>query len=188
VDIAQIRRNSVLWGCPEWRKSQDYDATAVGMVAENVYNGYAMNIYVSYWEDGKVLNMATFNWNGGTAPSAANPEAPLIRRGYIKETTWNRRPSSDRMLIVDSQIDELQVGAAAYSPINTHFQPYDVFSSLDAGRLSIDARHIRPSAPRREAMGRPSVNVLFCDGHVTTVSVREAFNAVRNPGKDTTIP
>lgn len=182
TDIAQIRRNCVLWGCPEWTKSFDYDKSRPASDAENVYIGYGMSPYVSYWEDGsKLLDMATYNWNGTT----------LARRGYVRENIWCRKPSSDRLLIVDSQIDELGVGATIFntkSATPTHFQPYDAYSSADGARLAIDARHVKPGTPKDQAANRPSTNVLFCDGHVATVSVRDAWNAIHNPGKNLSQP
>src|SRR5687768_10260364 len=196
ADIAKLRARSVLWGCPEWAKTVEYNPNATCVVADNVYCGYAMNIYITYWQDGKVLNMATFNWNGGTARSAANPEAPLIRRGYLKESTWTKKLASDRMLLCDSQIDEMQMGADPFTSATVKFTPHDGpwDSTLNPGltgstaRFSVDARHLKPGTPKKEAINRPSLNVLFADGHCSTLSVRDAWNAVRNPGQNTTQP
>src|SRR5688572_7180984 len=44
ADIAQIRRNSVLWGCPEWAKSQVF-GTSLG---DKVYNGYGMQYFPGF--------------------------------------------------------------------------------------------------------------------------------------------
>jgi prepilin-type N-terminal cleavage/methylation domain-containing protein/prepilin-type processing-associated H-X9-DG protein len=192
TDIAQIRRNCVLWGCPTWTKSFDYDKSAAASAAENVYIGYGMSPYVSYFEDGnKVLNMATYIYNGATAPSAANPQAPILRRGYIKENVWCRKPSSDRLLVCDAQIDELSVGVTLFNTVGatpTKFQPYDVFSAAFNERLSVDARHIKPGTPKIRAADLPSVNALFCDGHVSTITIRDSWNAIQNPGKNRTQP
>jgi prepilin-type N-terminal cleavage/methylation domain-containing protein/prepilin-type processing-associated H-X9-DG protein len=188
ADIAKLRARSVLWGCPEWAKVVEYDPNAVGIVPDNVYCGYAMNIYITYWQDGKVLNMATFNYDQTKTPGPTQPEAPLMRRGYLKESTWTKKLASDRLLLCDSQIDEMQMGANQFSSATIHFWPYDVFSALDASRFSVDARHIKPASPKNEAINRPSINVLFADGHCATVSVRDAWNAIRNPGQNTTLP
>jgi prepilin-type N-terminal cleavage/methylation domain-containing protein/prepilin-type processing-associated H-X9-DG protein len=184
-DIASIRRASVLWGCPEWRTAQEWDKNAAPTSAENVYNGYGMSPYVSYFEDGnKLLNMATFNWNGTLNP-------PLQRRGYIRETIWNRKPSSERLLIADMQFDEGSVGTSPWKtgPTGaanvTNFWPYD-FNTGSLFRLSVDARHIKPGTDKLQAINKPCVNVLFCDGHAATSSVRQCYNAIKNPGKDTT--
>src|SRR5688500_16818554 len=60
-DIAKLRYNSVLWGCPEWRRSVEYNPNAAAYDAENVYNGYGMQYYPTYWQDGKTFNLAQFN-------------------------------------------------------------------------------------------------------------------------------
>src|SRR5215207_1481519 len=39
-DIAKLRMNSVLWGCPEWTRSYQYDASSNPAAGVNVYNGY----------------------------------------------------------------------------------------------------------------------------------------------------
>jgi prepilin-type processing-associated H-X9-DG protein len=188
ADIAKLRARSVLWGCPEWAKVVEYDPNAVGIVPDNVYCGYAMNIYITFWQDSKVLNMATYNYNHTAVRNAANPEAPLLRRGYLKESTWTKKLASDRLLLTDSQIDEMQMGSNQFSSSTIHFWPYDVFSALDLSRFSVDARHIKPGTPKNEAINRPSINVLFADGHASTLSVRDCWNAIRNPGQNSTLP
>ncbi len=50
-DIDTVRRNTVIWGCPQWTKSNDYDANAAYYTAENVYTGYGMQYYPSYFEE-----------------------------------------------------------------------------------------------------------------------------------------
>jgi prepilin-type N-terminal cleavage/methylation domain-containing protein/prepilin-type processing-associated H-X9-DG protein len=184
-DIASIRRASVLWGCPEWRTAQEWDKTASATSAENVYNGYGMSPYVSYFEDGnKLLDMATYNWNGTT----------LARRGYVKENVWCRKPSSERLLIADMQFDEGSVGTSPWVtgaqvmsgvPTVTNWWPFD-FNTGSTWRLSVDARHRRPRMGKLETINAPCVNVLFCDGHAATTSVRQCYNAIKNPGRDTT--
>jgi len=42
--------------------------------------------------------------------------------------------------------------------------------------------------PKRAPIDNPALNALFCDGHVTGVSVRQAHNAIRNPGKNSSNP
>jgi prepilin-type N-terminal cleavage/methylation domain-containing protein/prepilin-type processing-associated H-X9-DG protein len=184
VDISKIRRNSVLWGCPEWTKTQEYDGTA-GFTADNVYNGYGMQTYPmadDWFINGNLINLGTFNVN---APWT------VVRRGYHKENVWTRKPSADRLLIADSQLDTIEVGPNIFSSAGIKFTPFDgPWANIagDAGRIGVDARHGRPRNPKRAAIDGRALNALFCDGHVTGVSVREAHNAIRNPGKNTSLP
>ena len=191
ADIAKLRARSVLWGCPEWAKVVEYDPNATGVVADNVYCGYAMNIYITYWQDGKVLNMATFNWNS-TAATTGNPAWPVIRRGYLKESTWTKKNASDRMLLCDSQIDEMQMGPNQFSSATVKFMPHDgpwvAPLSTDLTRLSVDARHLKPGTPKKEAINRPSLNVLFAGFYLVEGGIHNAWNAIRNPGQNTTLP
>jgi hypothetical protein len=48
----------------------------------------------------------------------------------------------------------------------------------------VDARHGRRGLTKRQSYDEPCVNVLFCDAHAQTVSVRDAWNAVHNPGQN----
>jgi len=187
-DIKAIRVNSVLWGCPEWTKNTNFDVGAPNFSADNVYNGYAMQSYPmadDWFVNGNVINLGTY-----IADVTTNP-IKVVRRGYHKEKTWTLKPSADRLLIADSILDTLEIGTNQFTSAGVRFLPYDKDWSLisaDGGRMAIDARHVRPSTPRKNAVNGPSLNALFCDGHVTSVSVRQAYNAIHNPGKDTTLP
>src|SRR5688572_26799827 len=61
-DITTLRRNSVLWGCPEWTKSQVWDDSAGPGSAEKRYLGFGMNYYCRYWDKG--LNPVWWATNG----------------------------------------------------------------------------------------------------------------------------
>jgi prepilin-type processing-associated H-X9-DG protein len=63
--------------------------------------------------------------------------------------------------------------------------PFDPIVPGPAGAFYVDAsRHARPGVTKRETYTRPTINMLYCDGHAETVSVREAWNAINNPGQD----
>jgi prepilin-type processing-associated H-X9-DG protein len=186
-DIAAIRRNSVLWGCPEWTKTVDFDSTG-GFTPDNVYNGYAMQSYPmadDWFINNSVLNLGSY---------VLDNNGNIVRRGYHKERVWTRPPSSDRLLVADSQLDLLEIGTQQFSSAvgGVKFLPYDgPWANIagDPGRMALDARHISPRAKKKKnAINGKSLNALFCDGHVISVSVREAYNAIHNPGKDTTLP
>jgi len=184
ADLTKLRLNSVLWGCPEWTKTQEYNP-APGFTADNVYNGYAMQSYPmaeDWFIYGQVKNLGTY-----IRDAAGN----IARKGYHKENVWTRKPSADRLLVADSQLDILEMGTQQFSAAGVKFLPYDgpwsnIASSL--GRIAVDARHVKRGTPRAGAINNPSLNALFCDGHVAAVSVRTAHNAIKNPGQDTSLP
>jgi prepilin-type N-terminal cleavage/methylation domain-containing protein/prepilin-type processing-associated H-X9-DG protein len=160
TDIATIRRNSVLWGCPEWSFTDEFDE---GNYAETVRNGYGMNYYPSYFEDGDLSKLAYIT---------------LGRGQYIKQTGWTK--ASERALVMDSithvvSTPPMMDGGGKWFP----------FDPVVFGAFYVDgARHGKKGITKGESYTRPALNVLFCDGHVETVSVREAWNAVHNPGQD----
>ena len=45
-------------------------------------------------------------------------------------------------------------------------------------------RHGPPNASRKKQYESSYVNMLFVDGHASSVTVREAYNAVRYPGEN----
>jgi prepilin-type processing-associated H-X9-DG protein len=42
---------------------------------------------------------------------------------------------------------------------------------------------MKPTATKKDAYNTAGFNMLFCDGHASSVSAKEAWNAIHNPGK-----
>jgi len=59
-------------------------------------------------------------------------------------------------------------------------------SAADAKAFFVDARHGNKNMTHDQQYGAPCLNVLFCDGHAATISVKQAFLAVRNPSGENT--
>jgi prepilin-type N-terminal cleavage/methylation domain-containing protein/prepilin-type processing-associated H-X9-DG protein len=179
ADLTTIRLNSVLWGCPEWTRTTEYNPTP-GFTADNVYNGYGMQSYPlpdDWFINGSVLNLGSY---------ITDATGKVLRRGYHKESVWTRKPSADRLLVADAQVDLIEMGTNKFSQ-NSLIQPYDAITPSSQDRFYVDARHTKRGAKKKEAINSKSVNALFCDGHVEGVSPRQAWNAVRNPGQDTSV-
>ena len=116
--------------------------------------------------------------------------------GYFKQSFWGRR-GAERLLIADSVLDYVQIPSASigttnytgYTGFNTKtvkLQPWDPAPAWSADDMTIDSRHQKPGTPKSAALSQKTINALFCDGHAATVGAREAFNAIRNPGSDST--
>ncbi|WP_428940458.1 type II secretion system protein [Fontivita pretiosa] len=172
-DVAQVRRNSVIWGCPEWTKSQDFRANAAAADAENVYTGYGMQYYPSYFDDGDLNGLVNAGQSNTTRP------------GYRKASVWQRKPSAQRGLIADGRWDIIQIdiNAKQFNPLTTMYWPFDNLTTTTPGIIAIDARHVKPTITKVKCGDTKSLNMLFCDLHVDTVSPREAYNAIRSPGR-----
>ena len=170
-DINKIRANSVLWGCPEWTRTYEYDPNANPYASVNVYNGYGMQYYPAYPGAGTaVQNLAIRN-----APN---------RQGYIRTTMWGKK-GSDRLLIADAPIDIIQLPSNGYTA-NVRFGPFDPIPSnpLSADDFFIDSRHMKSTTKKDAAKRMTSINALFADGHAGSLSLKQAYNAIRNPGSD----
>jgi prepilin-type N-terminal cleavage/methylation domain-containing protein/prepilin-type processing-associated H-X9-DG protein len=170
-----IRRNSVIWGCPEWSKANDYIASAATTSAEKVYNGYGMQYYVGYWES-NASNPLLLAQSGNATVNGQT----VFRTGYFKATQWCKKPA-ERGLIGDSQFDIIQVTNNPFSAA-TMFHPYDNVTTASVPGILVDARHAKKGTTKSGAANGPSMNMLFCDGHVLTVSVGDAQRSIRSPG------
>ena len=191
AELTNIRMNSVLWGCPEWTRTFDFNAKAGGGSADHVYNGYGMQYYPSFPEK-------PYLTPAGTPMPTAYRNAPN-RLGYLKQNYWARR-GAERLLIADAAQDVIALpSAVALSQPATYtgFQGFNdgtakwwpyvpLTSSPGATDIGVDARHQKPGLAQKASMNTKAINALFADGHAQSVDVREAFNAIRNPGSDST--
>jgi prepilin-type N-terminal cleavage/methylation domain-containing protein/prepilin-type processing-associated H-X9-DG protein len=167
-------RQTVLWGCPEWRKS-DGEALATD---DNLRSGYSMNPYtqmphVTGPEGRAYIDDTGTNWKGR----------------YFKQTQWTK--ASDRLLIADGVQDFLQCGLRSKGALTRSavWYPFDTsLANIQTSHIWFDTvRHGPPSATAQTRKqdpysGKRWVNALFCDGHVQAVSVVEGWQAMMNPG------
>ena len=179
ADIATVRRNSVLWGCPEWTRSVDYIASANTTAGVNVYPGYGMQYNPSYYEDGHKLT-------GRGYSAAATPGTPsttvIPSYGHVKASVWQRRGSAARGVIMDAQADIVEITNNEFDTLSQYY-PYDSTTlAAYANHFFADARHIKPSATKKISQGTQCINVLFADLHVTSCSPKEAWESIRPAG------
>jgi prepilin-type N-terminal cleavage/methylation domain-containing protein/prepilin-type processing-associated H-X9-DG protein len=158
-NMDEIRRNSVIWGCPEWIKTDEYDPTNF---TDKVRVGYGMQYYPTYFVDGKLANLAYITTGRGR---------------YIKQTQWTK--ASDRGLIADSIAHNIQTPATIDS--KGKWQPFD---AVNAGFNVDSTRHAKRGTSKEQSYTTQGMNMLFCDGHASAVSVKEAWNAIHNPGSN----
>jgi prepilin-type N-terminal cleavage/methylation domain-containing protein/prepilin-type processing-associated H-X9-DG protein len=166
TDIAKIRSNSVIWGCPEWRGAVEYNPNNY---ADKVRPGYGMQYYPSYFYDGhKGANLAYISSN--------------TTGRYVKSNVWQRK-GSDRGLVADSISHIIGLSDYPFSMSQTQFQPYNPIA-YPTYRIFIDgARHLKPGTSKSQANVKRGINMLFCDGHAAPVTPAEAQNAIRSPGQ-----
>ena len=174
-DIAKLKQASVLWGCPEWTRST-WDASSNNYAGANVYNGYGMQYYPGYPEKHVDATNAYRN--------------TVNRKGYIRESLWGRK-GAERLLLADSMLDNIQLPPAGYTA-NVEYAPYNPLGvpggAFTVNTFGVDSRHMKPGTPKKTSKGMRGINALFCDGHVASVSPKEAYNAIRSPGAGTIVP
>jgi prepilin-type N-terminal cleavage/methylation domain-containing protein/prepilin-type processing-associated H-X9-DG protein len=177
-NLEEVRKNSVIWGCPEWIKTDEGDASTL---KDRVRVGYGMNKYCTYWDGAKVIAYLY-------PPTDSDPDLVNPTMAFTKQTQWTK--SAERGLIADSITHVLDC-PQTMAPANPIF-PYDYnmssTSGIPTGCFFVDAsRHLKPGTTKAQAYRMKGINMLFCDGHAMPVSPPEAWNAIHNPGEDRAI-
>jgi prepilin-type N-terminal cleavage/methylation domain-containing protein/prepilin-type processing-associated H-X9-DG protein len=163
-DIDLIRRSSVIWGCPEWTRVTEYDPNSL----EDKYRvGYGMQYYPTYFQDGNLKGLAYIVGDRGS---------------YRRKAHWTK--PSERALILDSITHVVQTPGSITSA--SRWFPYDPVNASDSSLFYVDGnRHGLIGTSKADSYAKErGLNVLFCDGHADKLNVREAWNAVHNPGED----
>jgi prepilin-type N-terminal cleavage/methylation domain-containing protein/prepilin-type processing-associated H-X9-DG protein len=181
ADITKIRANSLLWGCPEWSRIPYSLQTG-----DDLRPGYAMQ----YGPGDYYANAAA----GMPIPEVFRKDYAYINssnggRGlYVKGIRFTKR-GSERGLIVDSMTHIVNVPGYDkydYSAVQSGgWQPAasDIYTNGGLAFYVDASRHLKPGTKVNDRM--QGMNMLFCDNHVTSVSVREAWAAItmkRPPG------
>ena len=176
--------NNVLWGCPTWRR---YTRVGANTSFAGQHPGFQMNFMPLAPRDLAVSgnyvlerrSKLAYQNLAGAAPLLTDPAA--IRGEYFKQSQWTR--PAERALLFDSvhPVWTVSFTTALDYATNWPFQPEGplVFPETPEGAtFTIDFnRHGR--RPTGNKPNDPSVNVLFCDGHASNVSCREAYRAIR---------
>jgi len=176
-DIDKIRENSTMWGCPEWRRSEGEYLYP----NDKLRPGYGMQYYAPRF-------FVTRDLVNDYAYITADPNG---RGSYVRQMMWagksSARNPAEVGLIIDSmthivnvpgfgtnyQYTDVQSGGWQPGPIGTETSLYTnggLAFYVDA------ARHLR-KGPKIDDRVK-GMNMLFVDGHVTTVSVRDAWTAI----------
>ena len=165
-----MRERSVLWGCPEWIKSSDRVGGTVDGFADRVRLGYGMQYYPI---DRKEQNLAYIGPPFGKYTAAAKWLVHGTERGLVADSITHILEVPDTLSLSTSRWQPFDGGSAGYVP----------------GGVNVDStRHARPGTTKQMSANNRYMNMLFCDGHATPVSVKEAWNAIHNPGEDKTTP
>ena len=164
-NLDEYKNNSVIWGCSEWTGSMERIGT---------YNAFAEKVRVGY-------GMSVWHVEGNTRTSLD------VRAGspgkYLPSAKWRKR-GSERGLMADSVTHIVDI-PTVFSVTSSLWQPFDgAYLPGNQGFISVDgARHAKSGIKKIDTARGRYLNMLFCDGHVATVSVTDAWNAINNPGE-----
>ena len=159
---------NVLWGCPAWFQSFN----TYNLPDDDRIPGYAMNRFPQSPNDltsaGALIpaKVAYINENGSAGS--------IFKGNYFKMTGW--KAPAERVLLYDATHP---VGYFAAAYLNGFpWTDANIPAVPPVGNFPLDYnRHgkRRTGAKTRE----PGTNVLYCDGHASTVSVLEAYRGIR---------
>ena len=177
-------RNSVLFGCPVFNR--------YGLAGQYNYGantGYAMNIFPMAPHDRDVVPPITPSGNDPDKTAWIIDEVGPIYAGskfygrYFKASQWTRQ--AERGLLYDAAHSASYWSATSPANFNGKW-PYlpenptgSVFPARPTTNWHVDwNRHAKPKFGEVKPTDL-ALNMLFCDGHVTKVSAREAYRACR---------
>jgi prepilin-type N-terminal cleavage/methylation domain-containing protein/prepilin-type processing-associated H-X9-DG protein len=193
---ADIARQSVLWGCPEWEPWTGTGASFFNGVTR-FDNGYAMN----YWPTAT----AEYPANGASFPNikevagrttqvsvttTLGTTAPMVGR-YSKRSDFTR--PAERLLIVDANLWILLINPTNPTGIIGRQTAQRAVIGSGPGESQID-RYRHGKYPKQagglfidtvnkdtiRTEGRMAFNVLYCDGSAKTVfDIREGYRGIR---------
>jgi prepilin-type N-terminal cleavage/methylation domain-containing protein/prepilin-type processing-associated H-X9-DG protein len=197
TDIANVRGLAPIWGCPEWNRNDSGNNVEP---ADAYRPGYGMNWYGGhYFEQNAALRFVN-DYCKLSSPSAAVPDAAGTARGvYMTKEYYSKKKGADRGVVIDSMewYATLPAGSSTNMLIYTNpgnwyktlirdangnlgaWQPApagNIYTGNAGNAFTVDGqRHVRTNSPRSD--GTKSMNLLYCDGHVSAVTVREAAEA-----------
>lgn len=165
--INELRESSVIWGCPEYARREDYiDSSASNGSGDAVRPGYGMNIRPLYEQ-------------GNLAKDMCYISGPGVGR-YIKQQEWTK--PTERALLADCVPHVLDTYGTTFNSTLGQWQPFDAWAPGGLQLYVDGARHGPPRVTKKQSYNNRYTNILFCDGSARPASVKEAWNAVHNPG------
>ncbi|MGB7161180.1 MAG: type II secretion system protein [Tepidisphaeraceae bacterium] len=181
--ISQVRENSVLWGCPEWSRITYGN---IGGSDDNARPGYAMTYYTPDYFKALAGSIARFRTDYAYFTTNS-------RGAWVRKTHWADRRSSEVGYVTDSMTHIINIPGFGtnytYSldiaPGGGKWQPSLTGNPYTGGATIIyiePARHLKRGATRVQQGAERGMNMLFLDGHVTPVNMKEAWAAMT--GKD----
>jgi prepilin-type processing-associated H-X9-DG protein len=198
VDMGKYKGGSTLWGCPSYETDTFYDST------KDPQTG-VQSLGVSKWNTGYGMHRYAQAPYGAPYPaySAGTPAAPgnhaLIREGssnygqFYKMERWGVR-AAERGLVADSNTYDIVASgvwvkgdAAGPGASERRCDPFLSQNPPPAAKdyISVDgARHIAPGSSVKKVFASKGINMLFVDGHATSVTPDEAWIAIRGGGVD----
>jgi prepilin-type N-terminal cleavage/methylation domain-containing protein/prepilin-type processing-associated H-X9-DG protein len=185
ADYDMLRDNSVIFGCPEWaEKDKNQNGQSYART------GYGMQLYP--WAGTRpTSDFSTWNINTYIPSSGAG-----INGKTARSEVWGKS-GADRLVLADGSQDYINVPKATrpdetpggtFDPAVQNWWPFSTASSAVTDIWVDGARHGKPGVTKDQTYRGKYMNALFADGHADSISVRQAWQAIMAPGRDTAKP
>lgn len=198
LSIDDMKRSSVLWGCPAYRLQEEVTNTGSQLTVDDyVRTGYSMNNYPTL-PNGSSTTNTTLNkdkpYIGGTIPPYAGSTAAAsgYQTGrYFRSTEWHN--PAQRCLVGEGLAYFIQISpdtrvASKFIPSAQPWWPYGKTMGPPISNWENNCylwlegnRHGKANVTQKQSYNERYMNMLFCDGHAVPVSVREGWQAIANP-------
>jgi prepilin-type N-terminal cleavage/methylation domain-containing protein/prepilin-type processing-associated H-X9-DG protein len=184
-----MKKTSVLWGCPAYRLLEGETPNGAGAsIDDEVRNGYSMNVYPEL--PGPSLNRNKPYIQGSNPPYQGSLATSVQTGRYYKAVEWKK--SSDRLLLGEGLAYFIQMSPAArvgstFTPASMPWWPFQNTAPISRWETNCyfwveGTRHAPPGTTQVTSWTKQYMNALFCDGHAQAVSVKEAWQAICDPG------
>jgi len=208
------QNTSVFWGCPAY-SADNWVQTATNGQQNSLSYGMSLYPIGPYRNNSATLaavpDSALLSFGGlgpastGNVAYIANGASPIPayaqgggKGQFFKMEQWGRH-GQDKGIIADSngfdliasnnwtKADDLAAAANVGVEPAIFLMPYPHVIAGLSSYISVDStRHLAPTTDKKKALHQRGVNMLFVDGHATTVTPREAWIATMGGGMDTT--
>lgn len=191
-------KSSVFWGCPNW---DGYPDTGASAGTNPVHTGFGMNGYPSYRPDYPKAGTGPFgptaarlpatewSWNTNDSTNGDLRWSKTVNRtiAFVKQKVYTKM-GAERLLVADSRFWVADSEAIPTTGVIPSQMPEVNANNQVAGQTSLSMwRHGKipgtvPGTPFNliPVRGKIGYNILYCDGHVATVSdPKEAYKSIR---------
>jgi prepilin-type N-terminal cleavage/methylation domain-containing protein/prepilin-type processing-associated H-X9-DG protein len=178
-DLGALRGISPIWGCPAFRGDEYYNPS-------DDTNRYSTGYGMSYHPASPYIPPNDPLSTPGILGMYIEAAGGVYKGRFYKRGEWARKGSASRGVVTDSNY--YWIWSNARTGLLKSTLNCDPFFNGVAGEAfyRVDGtRHLKPGVKKKEViLNSRGINMLFVDGHVSSVTPLEGYNATIGGGLD----